>query len=121
MEFTNEHEIKRVYVPNPVTSYRHTPSVPSLLNLTFRWHHNINQNSSIDDEDLGEILEFEKELESASNIKIDLGQSEMQRIISQMKSLNGGQKNKTFEVHRNKISGVEIPTYCDYLKGKNFN
>jgi hypothetical protein len=111
-------EFRQPYVPNPKPKYTKPPSIPALINLKGRWHHDLKADYGEEDGELMEILNFEKELEQTNSIKIDLGQAEMERIIHQMRSMNGSVVKR--EVQKTKIAGIEIPRYCDYLQGKTF-
>ena len=126
VEFSNNEEIRRPYVPNYPPRHRDHPSIPALLNLKSRWHINTVNTSDeieIEDRDLHDLLNLEKELEgkekAGENAKIDLGQTEMERIISQMRALNGKSK-KSRNNSKPNVVGTEIPRYCDYLQGKTY-
>ena len=126
-EFSNSEEIRRPYVPHFTPRYRDHPPIPALLNLRTRWYINtVNKNHDveIEDEDLSNLLDFEKELvrkeKAGENAKIDLGQTEMERIISQMRAMNGKHRESSENIRRPRVVGTEIPRYCDYLQGKTF-
>ena len=126
-EFSNKEEIRRPYVPHFTPRHRDHPSIPALLNLRTRWHINtVNKthDMEIEDEDLSKLLDYEKELvrkeKTGENAKIDLGQTEMERIISQMRAMNGKHRESSENTRRPGVVGTEIPRYCDYLQGKTF-
>lgn len=114
-------EVRQTYVPNPRPIHRKTPSIPSLINLKARCYHDNSVDLKDENDELCDILEFSKELEKTSSIKIDLGHEEMKRIITQMRAMNGS--SKVAKVHigsKGSVIGTEIPRYCDYLQGKAF-
>ena len=125
IEFSTRDDIRRTYVPSFTPKHRHHPSIPALLNLKTRWHINTvdkEHEMEVEDEDLKKLLELEKELvrkeKQGENAKIDLGQTEMERIISQMRAMNGKSKESSENIRKPSVSGIEIPRYCDYLQGK---